>query len=1028
VAPRVRVLGPVVVEWGEAELAGSTLGGARERRLLAILAAARGGTVAKDVIVDRLWDRPPRDPAASVDTAVSLLRRGLGAAAAVVETRRPGYRLACASDLSELDDAVAAGRWDEAVGLAAGELLAGDPPTDWVARQRQDLARRRVDVTVEAAKAAAAGGDDAAAVDRYRAAVRDDPLREDAHRGLMSGLARLGRSAEALRAFERCRRALREELGAEPDQETWAVYERLLAGRPPAPAGGPRPAPARPAAVPFLGRRAELARLAAPQGGCRMTVVLGDPGIGKSRLVQEATAGVQQGGMRAAACFRLLAPVPYAVLADLAPELVHPEEPSTSPAATVVAPEAGAARLAARWLEALGAGPAVLVLDDLQWADEPSLTVLGLVLRRRPAGLTVLATARDTELAPEGAASQLVELAGSLGVLERIQLGPLAPEEVMAGGYRFEDWERSGGHPLLLQERLRGGGDADLASLVLERAAAAGPDAFDLLRAAAVLGRPTPLAGLAELAGLATTAAREAALRAAAAGLLVDEGGAWRARHDVIAELVRAGLDPAALRSWHARALDQLGRAATDPAVLAHHALAAEDWAACLPHSLAAGDRALAAYANREAVDHYGRALRILDELAPDLVDPAGTAESRRRAALGRARALIVLARTDEALAQLASLPRGSGRDEVERLLVEADCGWAAWKPSQALPPARAALALARRLGDEELEGRVHAFIANPYGSLGELDRAGEHVDAALRIAERAGRPPPALVVYRLALVRHQRGEERLALEALDRCRELALAQHDERTLVFERVVRSWALGALGRYGEALAALDDVSAIGRGEEASVRSRVPNTRASLLFDLGLVDMAVDADEESLELTQGAGGAAVLEPRIHTLLNLATDHIHLGDPDRAAARLVEVDDLSPQAEYARFRYQNRYHFVRGLLALAGGDTEGALACAQTVASMAERYGAPKYRARAHLLRGSALGRHRAGAEAAVAELRAAIRVAERHGFASLAEQAHRLSAGLTGSTHHAQRARRWRVRIVSSVEGPLRARLG
>jgi hypothetical protein len=95
---------------------------------------------------------------------------------------------------------------------------------------------------------------------------------------------------------------------------------------------------------------------------------------------------------------------------------------------------------------------------------------------------------------------------------------------------------------------------------------------------------------------------------------------------------------------------------------------------------------------------------------------------------------------------------------------------------------------------------------------------------------------------------------------------------------------------------------------------------------------------------------------------------------------------------------------------------------------VASMAERYGAPKYRARAHLPRGSALGRHRAGAEAAVAELRAAIRVAERHGFASLAEQAHRLSAGLTGSTHHAQRARRWRVRIVSSVEGPLRARLG
>ena len=92
--------------------------------------------------------------------------------------------------------------------------------------------------------------------------------------------------------------------------------------------------------------------------------------------------------------------------------------------------------------------------------------------------------------------------------------------------------------------------------------------------------------------------------------------------------------------------------------------------------------------------------------------------------------------------------------------------------------------------------------------------------------------------------------------------------------------MRSWALGALGRYGEALAALDDVGAIGRGEEAVVHGRVPNTRASLLFDLGLVEMALDADEESLEITRGASGAGVVEPQIQTLLNLATDHLHLG----------------------------------------------------------------------------------------------------------------------------------------------------
>ena len=282
--------------------------------------------------------------------------------------------------------------------------------------------------------------------------------------------------------------------------------------------------------------------------------------------------------------------------------------------------------------------------------------------------------------------------------------------------------------------------------------------------------------------------------------------------------------------------------------------------------------------------------------------------------------------------------------------------------------------------------------------------------------------PPPAVVVYRLSLVQHQTGREHEALENLDWCRELALTQHDERTLVFERVVRSWALGGLGRYGEALAALDDIRNIGRGEEAVVRMRVPNTRASFLFDLGMVDEALDADEESLEITRGQSGAAVLEPQIHTLLNLSTDHLHLGDPDRAATCLAEAEGLSVDAEYARFRYLNRMHWVRGLLALEAGDIDGALASAAEVGSMADRYHAPRYDVRARLLRGMSLSRRSREHDAALTELRAAARVAEHHEFAALAERAHRLAADLAGSAHHARKADRWRARIASSIDGP------
>jgi DNA-binding SARP family transcriptional activator len=984
---------------------------------LAILASARGAVVSRDALIEALWQQTPRrDPSGGLDTAVSLLRRAIGSdGSTVVETHRPGYRLACETDLDDLARLESAGDLEAALAMLDREPFEGEPPCEWLETQRRDLACRRLELLVKAGHQAAARGDDDRAAQRYRSAIESDPLREDGHRGLMAALAGLGRQAEALRSYERCRRVLREELGVDPSPETQALYEQVLAGRS---AGRAAAVSGVAGELPFLGRDSELRRLrAAVAVGPRVVVVIGEPGIGKTRLLTEALGGPAE--VRTTKCFRLIAPVPFAVLDDLLPGLLDADADANGRSGVSLAPEAAMARLTIRVEEQLPAD-AMFVVDDLQWADEPSLQVLAMAIRRR-VPLRIVAAAREGDLDPSAVAAQFIELAGTLGLLERIELRALRPEEVQAGGLSFADWQHTGGHPLFLAERARGGGAGDLAGLVLGRARGLGADGADVLRVVAVLDRVVRLDELAELSSVPLDRIRQVAAGLAREGLLVETGGQWRPRHDVIAELVRDDLDVAVRRGMHQRVLAHLSAVGGPAAELAHHALGAGNWAAAIAHSVAAGEEALAAFANLEAAAHFARARTLEAEhgaVAPEL---------RRRAVLGESRALLILGQPDDARRLVDELAAGVGRDEVERLLITAECGWVAWKPTRALAPAAQALELAETIGDDLLVGRVHAFIANPYGSLGEFDRALHHVGAAVAAFEARGQEPPAIVWYRRALIEHHTGRENDALVTLDRCRSAALAQYDERSLIFERWVRCLALAGLGRYGEALAALDDIATIGKGEEVTARSRVPNTRASLLFDLGLVEAALDADEESLEIARAHGGDAVAEPQIQTLLNLAVDHLHLGHLDRAAACLAEAEGLAVDAEYARFRFMNRMQYVRGLLALEAGNPDTALAAAQTTAEMAAHYRAPKNEIRARLLRGAALARSPAEEAAALTEFRAAVRLAERLGFAALAQQAHRAAANASGSAHHARRADLWRARIVASVDEPLRSRL-
>src|SRR6185295_6699278 len=139
-----------------------------------------------------------------------------------------------------------------------------------------------------------------------------DPLQEAAHRALMRLYARHGRRASALRQYQVCVEVLQRELGVEPEPETRRVYQDILQqssmrsvlpdpriGSPARPGPGRRPTrrDASSVAPPLVGRRPETARLheavhGAAEGRGGTVVILGEAGIGKTRLLDELAAAV----------------------------------------------------------------------------------------------------------------------------------------------------------------------------------------------------------------------------------------------------------------------------------------------------------------------------------------------------------------------------------------------------------------------------------------------------------------------------------------------------------------------------------------------------------------------------------------------------------------------------------------------------------------------------------------------------------------------------------------------------------------
>jgi DNA-binding SARP family transcriptional activator len=489
------------------------------------------------------------DPDCHLDVAV-FEAAAEAAATALADADEPAFRRAAA----------------EAVRAYRGEFMPA-LYDDWAAAERDRLHRRCLTLLDQLITLEREAGAHAEAIELARRRIDLEPLEEVGYRSLLQLQALSGDRAAALQTYHRCTSVLERELGVAPDQATTAEYERL-AGRPqpeqPAPgspadrdsrtgasradtsrtgaSGAAAPGAAAPTAgagatagplqagtgpagsrVLLVGRERELGLLRARwqdalRGVADFTVVAGEAGVGKSRLLDELSAEVQRAGfdtMRAR-CFaargRLaLAPVSEwlrsptlrsardrldPVWAKEVDRLVPPRD---------VGPMAPPRPMADAWQRhrffeglaraVLSTGrPALLLLDDLQWCDEHTLAWLQLLLHLGQGyPMLVVAGTRLEEIDGNAELAEMLRALRSAGQVTDITLAPLDPGQSaeLAAQVRGTpltraeaDWlyTATGGYPLLVIESVRA---RLLDSLGAANTGAANTDAASLGTAAA---------------------------------------------------------------------------------------------------------------------------------------------------------------------------------------------------------------------------------------------------------------------------------------------------------------------------------------------------------------------------------------------------------------------------------------------------------------------------------------------------------------------------------------------------------------
>ncbi|MEU4604141.1 BTAD domain-containing putative transcriptional regulator [Kribbella sp. NPDC023972] len=692
------------------------LGARKPRSVLAALTLHLGYDVSPDLLVDLVWSgEAPAGAHGTLHSYISGLRRALEpdlgprGRPTVLVTTDHGYQLALphrdvdayrfrdevrsthralapltsqlavasADGWPDRDD-IAAGveRLEQALGWWTGEAFADLGGHPDVLAQRAALEELRLTAEEDRVLGLLALGDHATVVAITEQSTARHPLRERIWGLHALALARCGRQAEALAALRQVRGVLADELGIDPSQELRTLEHAILVQdqrlKPPTPErrsalAGVTTAEAAPVtgAWETVGREAETAALAhlldrSTAGQPAAALLVGEAGIGKSRLVDQLLTEARRRGMAVAIGRGSQddgAPPLWpwrSVLDDLARSGGAYAVPDLDAAAGFRTWEAVAAAVIRRSAET----PILVVLEDLHWADTASLRTLTHLVRTAGPGdrVAVVATRRPWP-EPTGALAEVgeamarrhatrIDLTGLSFEDARRLVSAVSGQETPPRDVRA--WhDRAGGNPFFLVELARSGDVASVPATVrdvLLRRLEALPNASrDTLVLAAVLGRTFSVDLLAVVNDRTADDVDDLLEPARAAGLIVDDrAGIMSFTHALTRDAVASSVRSTRLARLHGQTAHALENRSEVAQLLRREELIAEvarHWLEAGPLYVGRAWRTAVAAAeqSRRVFSHEEAAELMRAAVEAHRRDPAGTAEERHALLLARA-------------------------------------------------------------------------------------------------------------------------------------------------------------------------------------------------------------------------------------------------------------------------------------------------------------------------------------------------------------------------------------------------------